>query len=310
LAIAGDGTSNRVSRIYRNDSEDVFTDVHANLTGVYGAALSWGDYDNDGDLDLALAGDAGSARVSTIYRNDGEDVFTGINAGLSGVGYCSLSWGDYDNDGDLDLAVAGNSDSGYITKIYRNGGGMLNGCPTSPGGLFTLGAGSRVMFNWNAASDEETPVDGLSYNLRIGTTSGDDDIFCGMADPPSGRRFMPAIGNAQKKHSWTLKNLPNGTCYWSVQSIDTAYAGSAWSAEQSLSLPLPFAPADFDEDGDVDREDYDAFETCASGPAIPLDPGCEGKDFDNDNDVDQSDFGILQGCYSGEDNLADPTCAD
>ena len=55
-------------------------------------------------------------------------------------------------------------------------------------------------------------------------------------------------------------------------------------------------------------DDVDAFESCASGPAIPLTPGCEDKDFDTDNDTDQSDFGILQRCYSGEDNPADPNC--
>jgi hypothetical protein len=36
-----------------------FTDIGAGLTGVYNCSLAWGDYDNDGDLDLALAGGTG-----------------------------------------------------------------------------------------------------------------------------------------------------------------------------------------------------------------------------------------------------------
>ncbi|MHC4671805.1 MAG: FG-GAP-like repeat-containing protein [Planctomycetota bacterium] len=305
LAIAGWD-----SKIYRNDGGGVFIDINANLTEVYGSSLAWGDYDNDGDLDLALAGYDGSNPVSKIYRNDGGNVFTDIIVNLRGVSGCSLSWGDYDNDGDLDLAIAGNSDSGFISKIYCNDGGMPNSPPTSPGGLFTCGAGNSAMFSWNVASDNETVVDGLSYNLRVGTHTVGDDIYCGMADLSSGWRRIPAMGNTQKKRSWTLKDLPNGTCYWSVQAIDTALSGSPWSPEQSFSLPLPSAPADFDDDGDVDLEDYYAFEACACGPGIPLNPGCEEKDFDSDNDVDQNDFAIFQRCYSGQDNLADSNCAN
>ncbi len=77
----------------------------------------------------------------------------------------------------------------------------------------------------------------------------------------------------------------------------------------ALILDIASAPADFDGDLDVDRNDLDAFELCASGPAIPLEAGCEPKDFDLDNDVDQSDFAVFQRCYSGPGNYADPNCA-
>jgi len=99
-----------------------FIDINAVLPGVSYCYLSWGDYDNDGDLDLAIAGDTVSDRITKIYRNDNGN-FVDINAGLPGVSYCSLSWGDYDNDGDLDLAIAGDGNEGYITKIYRNDNG-------------------------------------------------------------------------------------------------------------------------------------------------------------------------------------------
>ena len=96
----------------------------AGLTGVSNCSAAWGDYDNDGDLDVAVAGsDAGGVRSSTIYRNDGGGVFTDIGAGLTGVDMCSLAWGDFDNDGDLDLAVAGSTAVGFENcRIYRNEG--------------------------------------------------------------------------------------------------------------------------------------------------------------------------------------------
>ncbi|MHC4443703.1 MAG: hypothetical protein ACYTF1_01240 [Planctomycetota bacterium] len=75
------------------------------------------------------------------------------------------------------------------------------------------------------------------------------------------------------------------------------------------SVLLP-QPGDYNGDGDVDYGDYELFEACASGPAIPLDPGCEDKDFDSDNDVDQSDFGIFQRCFGGPDILGDLSCAE
>jgi hypothetical protein len=67
------------------------------LSGVIYGSISWGDYDNDGDLDILLTGGSGSGQISKIYRNDA-GVFTEINAGLTGISYSSVSWGDYDND--------------------------------------------------------------------------------------------------------------------------------------------------------------------------------------------------------------------
>jgi hypothetical protein len=70
------------------------------------------------------------------------------------------------------------------------------------------------------------------------------------------------------------------------------------------------ARMDFDDDCDVDLNDYGIFQSCASGPAIPYFdvPVCQAADLDEDGDVDQSDFGAFQRCYSGMGNDADPDC--
>jgi hypothetical protein len=66
--------------------------------------------------------------------------------------------------------------------------------------------------------------------------------------------------------------------------------------------------SDFDADGDVDADDLDLFETCASGPGITPASGCEGRDLDGDSDVDQSDLGLLQRCLSGLGTPASMDC--
>ncbi|MFC1501678.1 FG-GAP-like repeat-containing protein, partial [Elusimicrobiota bacterium] len=127
LAICGDAAVGGVlvvSYIYKNNGDGTFTNINAILQGVYQSSLAWGDYDNDGDLDLAIAGNGGVlSDISTIYENNGDDTFTDIEAGLVPMYNGSLAWGDYDNDGDLDFAICGSTDTTATTgvsSIYRN----------------------------------------------------------------------------------------------------------------------------------------------------------------------------------------------
>jgi len=74
--------------------------------------------------------------------------------------------------------------------------------------------------------------------------------------------------------------------------------------------PDPHVTADYDWDGDVDNNDFDAFQACASGPGIDYTGDCGDADFDTDGDVDQADFAVFQRCFSGMNLPANPNCTD
>ncbi len=85
-------------------------------------------------------------------------------------------------------------------------------------------------------------------------------------------------------------------------------------AAEYLAVPLctiggPTAPADLEDDCDVDPDDFGVFQACMTGSNLgPPAPACVDADFDTDNDIDLSDFGIFQTCLSGAGIPADPGC--
>jgi enediyne biosynthesis protein E4 len=117
------------SYLYRNQGNGTFARVTTNSIAsdfafTWGGA--WGDYDNDGHVDLFVCGGTGSLNlVSTnrMYHNNGDGTFTKITTGsiVTDLGNSvSCAWGDYDNDGFLDLFVVNNAD--HKNFLYHNNG--------------------------------------------------------------------------------------------------------------------------------------------------------------------------------------------
>jgi len=104
-------------------------------------ASSWIDYDNDGDVDLFISkcnggGASADARHNEMHRNNGDGTFTdvSITSGLRDpIQTWSSAWGDYDNDGDLDIFVGASSfiDGQHKLMTNNNDGTFsdsTNGC--------------------------------------------------------------------------------------------------------------------------------------------------------------------------------------
>jgi hypothetical protein len=123
LVITGRSSQYTTStKIYRNNKNGTFTDINAGMVQLGDSSSDWGDYDNDGDLDLLITGyDSSNLKHTIIYRNDG-GVFTKIVTGMQNVSESTAVFGDYDNDGDLDVALCGGNESHVISRIYRNDG--------------------------------------------------------------------------------------------------------------------------------------------------------------------------------------------
>ncbi|MBU0710527.1 VCBS repeat-containing protein, partial [bacterium] len=239
VLIVGDkGSHNYISKVYRNDSGS-FVDINANLPGLYDGSADWGDYDNDGDLDFMMAGSTELGNSNTkLYRND-SGIFNEVASGLSSASYSAQEFGDYDNDGDLDVLLTGG-----FSQIYRNNNLTLNTIPSPPSGLIASVVDSNTTLSWDKSTDAETPQNGLTYNLRVGTTPDGCERKSPMADCSSGYRKVVQLGNVNHCTSYTIKELPEGKYYWSVQAIDNAFAGSAWAVEDSFTINItpPNAP--------------------------------------------------------------------
>lgn len=255
---------NLLSRIYRNDGTEGFHMLDIEPMGLKDCEIASGDLDNDGDVDIIMAGtdQSDNPRIHA-YINIGKDEFD-IQEDVVYVDYVSsIDLGDYDSDGDLDLLTD--------YDLFRNTIDSPNKPPSIPGGMSTQVKGTEVRFHWKPSSDDMTLSSGLSYNLRVGTTPGGNDVFCPPAINGNSQLKIPGRGNVSHNIGWQLKDLPAGTYYWSVQAIDAAYACSDFASEgafttsnssftkhteffEGLSYPFYYSTdvGDYDLDGDYD----------------------------------------------------------
>ncbi|MDZ4120802.1 MAG: VCBS repeat-containing protein, partial [Candidatus Cloacimonadaceae bacterium] len=80
--------------------------------------------DGDNDPDLLIQGLSSGMYITRIYVNLGDGVFTDLDAGLQGMHFGAVRWGDFEGDGDLDIICIGRGTTTAIryTKIYLNNG--------------------------------------------------------------------------------------------------------------------------------------------------------------------------------------------
>jgi hypothetical protein len=99
---------------------------------------SWGDYDNDGNLDLLVPAGllAPQSTHTRLYRNNGDGTLTEVSAGglTAELGYFAGGWVDYDNDGFLDVFLSNiKTDQGGTSLLFHNNGdGTFTKTESSP----------------------------------------------------------------------------------------------------------------------------------------------------------------------------------
>ena len=122
------GNLDSPSTLYKNIGDGTFTPETNNViyttTGT-SIAATWGDYNNDGNIDLYICNTSNSGASMAknfLYRNDGNGVFTRITEGdiVNDTDWSlGAAWADYDKDGFLDLYVANYSGP---NRLYHNNG--------------------------------------------------------------------------------------------------------------------------------------------------------------------------------------------
>jgi PKD repeat protein len=226
------------SIVYKNVGNNTFTiQPGISLMAAQFGSGSWGDYDNDGDLDILLSGFTNEYLPQTkIYKNNGDNTFTeDTSCQLAGIGWGSSNWGDYDNDGDLDVVLSGVTTETSVSKIFRNDIVTANVKPVAPIGLVADVVKSDVTLKWKSVRTDNTPYKAMSFNLKVGTATGGVNIVTPHS-AANGFRKQTGLGNANLDTTFILKKLPMGNYYWSVQAIDNGFASSPFATEGTFSI--------------------------------------------------------------------------
>ena len=233
IAKCGGETNRRRNNMLTNNGDGTYTE-NAGVLGLDDPmqtwSSSWGDYDNDGDMDLFVGASSGSHK---LMRNDGNGVFvdvtSGANVSAAPTGHENVSH-DFDNDGFLDIACNGTimygkgdmtfEDLDNTQLNYKNGSfGDLN----NDGFLDTYYNG---VIYWNATTSNNwikintigtvSNIDGIGARVEVHTNNGVQirDVRSG-----EGFEFMSTINS--HFGIGTETTITSVVIYWPSGIIDT-----------------------------------------------------------------------------------------
>jgi len=143
LFVSNEGGQNDF--LFHNNGDGTFSRITTGsvvTSGGNSTGCAWGDYDNDGFLDLFVAN---NNENNFLYHNNRDGTFTRITSGrivTDGGSSLGAAWGDYDNDGFLDLFVANANQKNFL--YHNNGDGTFTRITSGP-------IVNDVGYSWGAA---------------------------------------------------------------------------------------------------------------------------------------------------------------
>ncbi len=149
--------------LYESNGRNNFCRIETSVPSLTNGSADWGDFDKDGDLDLLVTGDNGwpDYGFSKIYINQGNNVFVAdTSSSLKNLRYGMAKWGDYDNDGYLDIFLCG-TDQNFVT-IYRNNNLKFDEQPIVSG--YRLGSAAIDLGDFNNDGWLDFMVTGVGIN--------------------------------------------------------------------------------------------------------------------------------------------------
>jgi hypothetical protein len=180
------------------------------IVQVQNGDADWGDFDGDGNIDLALSGIATTGRTSAVYRNNGDNSFSMLSSSdfLEGMGFSSVDWGDFNKDSKPDLLITGYYYAFKMTwdaEIYENMGDDF---------FFPLQSVTLP----GAASSRSCWVD---YNL-----DGYDDIF--LSGTTAGSNYLTELYRNNKDNTFSRVT---------GSGLPIVIGGAAWADVNNDHLP-------------------------------------------------------------------------
>lgn len=242
IAMIG-ASGNSYIDIYENtyNEDQSFQLRDYSMQGVTTGDIRFIDYDNDGDLDIIAYGrNALQSYVFYLYENriaQSNQFVSNTSFDFPEMSTSEFNIFDYDNDSDLDILCVELSEASTASYLLQNLTDNTNTLPFRCNNLNSELSANKVILSWNASSDNETNSNGLTYNIRLGTTPGATDIVSPMAFS-NGIRKVTDYGNCMSGTSAYLKGLEYGTYYWSVQAIDNSLQGGSFALERSFEVAL------------------------------------------------------------------------